>query len=110
MTGTTATTQFTKNTVAVLKNGTDGLGFYPNTATTSVKANTAYVAEPRQLLIDLATLDAPLGGVKDVKEEGTNGQIVNGQIVQYFDLSGRKTTLTQKGIYVKKKQKFVIKP
>ncbi len=102
----------------VLKAGTDGLGFYPLTTTTTIKANTAYLPENRQLIIDLATLDSPMTGVQAA--EMVNGKLSNGKC---YDLSGREMVNARsakedasrlkklpQGIYVTKKKKFVVKP
>lgn len=103
LTGTTADVQLARRTAAVLKNGTDGLGFYPVTTTTTVKANTAYVAEPRILLIDLSSLDAPVVGIGKVGNEVTSSLPTDG-----FDLSGRRVTRNKKGVIVKKRQKVLV--
>ncbi len=102
----------------VLKAGTDGLGFYPLTTKTTIKANTAYLPENRQLIIDLATLDSPMTGVQAA--EMVNGKLSNGKC---YDLSGREVVKGRsakrnasrlkklpQGIYVTKKKKFVVKP
>ena len=116
--GTNLNLRATARTAAVLKAGTDGLGFYPVTTTTTIKANTAYLPENRQLIIDLATLDSPMTGVQAA--EMVNGKLSNGKC---YDLSGREMVNARsakedasrlkklpQGIYVTKKKKFVVKP
>ena len=116
--GTTLNKTALAKSVATLKNGADGLGFYPNSSTTSVRANTAYLPENKQLLIDLSTLDAPLTNIQNT--EMVNGKLSNGKC---YDLSGREMVNARsakedasrlkklpQGIYVTKKQKFVVKP
>lgn len=96
--GTTVNLSLARNTGAVLKNGTDGLGFYPVTATTVVKANSAYVAAPRQLLIDLATLDSPLTGIREVQSSKfqvsspSQSEATQASSAKSYDLSGRPAT------------------
>lgn len=93
-------------------------GDYPLTTTTTIKANTAYLPENRQLIIDLATLDSPMTGVQAA--EMVNGKLSNGKC---YDLSGREMVNARsakedasrlkklpQGIYVTKKKKFVVKP
>ena len=103
LTGTTLNLRATARTAAVLKAGTDGLGFYPLTTTTTIKANTAYLPENRQLIIDLATLDSPMTGVQAA--EMVNGKLSNGKC---YDASRLKSL--PRGIYVTNKKKFVVKP
>ena len=105
--GTTLNKTALAKSVATLKNGADGLGFYPNSSTTSVRANTAYLPESKQLLIDLSTLDAPLTNIQNT--EIGKGKSSNGK---FYDLSGRKTGdgHLPRGIYVTNKQKFAVKP
>ncbi len=116
--GTNLNLRATARTAAVLKAGTDGLGFYPVTTTTTIKANTAYLPENRQLIIDLATLDSPMTGVQAA--EMVNGKLSNGKC---YDLSGREMVNARsakrnasylkslpRGIYVTNKKKFVVKP
>ena len=101
LTGTTTNVKAAKNTIATLKKGADGIGFYPITSTTTIKANTAYVAEPRQLLIDLSTLDNPLVGIEKVKSDGANRD--KGES---YDLSGRRTTSHHKGVVITNHRKL----
>ncbi|MBR1498580.1 MAG: hypothetical protein IJ615_02990 [Bacteroidaceae bacterium] len=114
--GTNLNQRATARTAAVLKAGTDGLGFYPVTTTTTIKANTAYVSENKQLLIDLATLDNPVTGVQAA--EMVNGKLSNGKC---YDLNGREMAKGTRevlgsskklfrGIYVTNKKKFAVKP
>ena len=116
--GTNLNLRATARTAAVLKAGTDGLGFYPVTTTTTIKANTAYLPENRQLIIDLTTLDSPMTGVQAA--EMVNGKLSNGKC---YDLSGREMVNARsakrnasylkslpRGIYVTNKKKFVVKP
>ena len=116
--GTNLNLRATARTAAVLKAGTNGLGFYPVTTTTTIKANTAYVSENKQLLVDLATLDNPMTGVQAAKM--VNGKLSNGKC---YDLSGREMVNARsakrnasylkslpRGIYVTNKKKFVVKP
>ena len=118
LTGTNLNLRASARTAAVLKAGTDGIGFYPVTTTTTIKANTAYLPENRQLIIDLATLDSPMTGVQAA--EMVNGKLSNGKC---YDLSGREMVNARsakedasrlkklpQGIYVTKKKKFVVKP
>lgn len=98
--------------VAVLRNGTNGLGFYPITSTTTIKANTAYLPEGRQLLIDLASLDSPLTSMQET--EMLNVKTTDGRC---YDLNGRIIVTSKSsngrlpaGVYVKNKQKFIVKP
>lgn len=74
----------------------------PKTATTFDEANTAYVAEPLQLLIDLTTLDSPAVGIREI----VNGKSVNGK---GFDLSGRRVAPKHRSIYVQKGKKVIKK-
>lgn len=105
--GTNLNLRATARTAAVLKAGTDGLGFYPVTTTTTIKANTAYLPENKQLLIDLSTLDSPLTGIQET--EMVNGQLSNGKC---YDLSGRAVVNDKKtiGIIVQDKKKLIVKP
>ena len=116
--GTNLNLRASARTAAVLKAGTDGLGFYPVTTTTTIKANTAYLPENRQLIIDLATLDSPMTGVQAA--EMVNGKLSNGKC---YDLNGREVVKGRsakrnasylkslpRGIYVTNKKKFVVKP
>ena len=56
LTGTLVNTKVNGG-AAKLKLGDQGLGFYAVSGATQQNANTAYIAEKRTLLIDLATLD-----------------------------------------------------
>ena len=108
LTGTAKNLRLAAKTGSILKNGTDGLGFYPVTVTTSVKANTAYQIEARQLLIDLSTLDSPVVSIKPIAY-GTS------DMVHYYDLSGRCVhpqspsfnSQLRKGVYITKGKKII---
>ncbi len=125
LTGTTLNQRVPAKTAAVLKAGTDGLGFYPITSTTSVKANTAYLPENKQLLIDIATLDSPLTGIEAPRYPSEGDEIVNRSSSngKCYDISGREMAKGRsakgdasrlkklpRGIYVTNKQKFVVQP
>lgn len=105
--GTTLNLRATANTAAVLKTGSNGLGFYPVVSTTTIKANSAYLPQDKQLLIDLSTMDAPLTNIRTT--EIGKGKSSDGKC---YDLSGRKTAKghTPRGIYVTNNRKFVVKP
>ncbi len=110
--GTPLNLRAAANTVAVLKSGTDGLGFYPASTITPIKANSAYVPEARQLLIDLSTLDSPLTSIQETEME--KGKLLNGRLGQgeSYDLSGREVVKgkTPAGVIIQEKKKFVVKP
>ena len=114
LTGITLNQRIPAKTAAVLKAGADGLGFYPITSTTSVKANTAYLPENKQLLIDLSTLDSPLTGIDapyypPAGDEFVNCKSSNGK---FYDLSGREAVNGKKMavIIVQNKKKLIVKP
>lgn len=103
--GTTLDEKVASKTVATLKNGEDGLGFYPVTTSTTIKANTAVVPGQRLLLIDLSTLEAPLTNIRNVEIPNSKSSDH-----KYFDLSGKPMKAERKGIYVQRNRKVILKP
>ena len=103
LTGSAVNLRLNANTVSVLKNGTEGLGFYPATSATTVKANTAYVPQPKTLPIDFSSLDHPYTGLKDISQEQV---LPTGKAEATYDLSGRHSAASKRGIYVRKGKKI----
>lgn len=87
---------------AILKVGTDGLGFYPMNAKAVLKANTAYVLSELLMLIDLSTLDNPTGIAPVHLTAPTDDRL--------YDLQGRRVEApAEKGIYLKRGKKMILK-
>ena len=95
---------------AVLKNGSDGLGFYPVTATTVIKANAAYLPESRTLLIDLESLDKAPTGVGDVENTDGSTELTN-HAGNSYDLAGRKVSgdSGENGVVIKNGKKALMR-
>ena len=97
LTGTLVNTKVNGG-AAKLKLGDQGLGFYAVSGATQQNANTAYIAEKRTLLIDLATLDSPMTGIQttDRAPESDKGTL--------HDLSGRpidrSSALSKGSLYI----------
>lgn len=86
---------------AVLKNGTDGLGFYPANSKAVLKANTAFLLSDVLMLIDLATLDNPTG-IAPVSHTQHRTDVL-------YDLQGRVVAQPHaEGVYVKGGKKWWI--
>mgnify|MGYP000906028722 FL=1 len=102
LTGTWQNRSVAKYEAAILKDGTEGLGFYPVTYTTSINANMAFAATGTMLLLDLSSLDQTDGirvqTEKQIKSDKT-----------LYDLQGRVVAHpTQRGIYIRNGKKFVV--
>ena len=105
--GTTLNMRASAKSVALLRSGADGLGFYSNVSATTIRANNAYLPEGKQMLIDLSTLDAPITNISETEME--KGKSSDGKC---FDLNGRPVSKRQshKGVIVQDNKKFVVKP
>ena len=102
--GVTAETVKTAGEVFVLKQGTNGLGFYKNTNDFTVRANSAYlpataVTGARAFI----ALDDEATGIEDLTPALSKGEGV------VYDLSGRRVVTPTKGLYIVNGKKVIVK-
>ena len=102
--GVTVNTNKDANTIFVLKNGANGIGFYKNTNAFTVRANSAY--------LDATDVAGARTFIALDDEETTNIDLTpvfsKGEAVVY-DLQGRRVAQPTKGLYIVNGKKVVIK-
>ena len=102
--GVTVNTNKDANTIFVLKNGANGIGFYKNTNAFTVRANSAY--------LDATAVAGARTFIALDDEETTNIDLTSvfskGEAVVY-DLQGRRVAQPTKGLYIVNGKKVVIK-
>jgi len=102
--GVTVNTNKDANTIFVLKNGANGIGFYKNTNAFTVRANSAY--------LDATDVAGARTFIALDDEETTNIDLTSvfskGEAVVY-DLQGRRVAQPTKGLYIVNGKKVVIK-
>ena len=92
---------------AVLRDGTDGLGFYTITTSTTVKANSAYLSVGETTLIDMESLITAIEEVREQEMEDGRWKIEDSPLGGTYDLSGRRVTPSKPGIYIHNKKKII---
>lgn len=102
--GVTENTNKDANTIFVLKNGANGIGFYKNTNAFTVRANSAY--------LDATAVAGARTFIALDDEETTNIDLTpvfsKGEAVVY-DLQGRRVAQPTKGLYIVNGKKIVIR-
>lgn len=102
--GVTVNTNKDANTIFVLKNGANGIGFYKNTNAFTVRANSAY--------LDATDVAGARTFIALDDEETTNIDLTsvfskgNGVV---YDLQGRRVAQPTKGLYIVNGKKIVIR-
>ena len=83
---------------AILKKGGNGVGFYPLTSTTTVKANAAYLPTDMQSLLDFGGED----GIEAVSDDSNTPNTCT------WTLDGRRTTARRPGLYITNGHKVLV--
>ncbi len=102
--GVTAETEKAANSIYVLMNGGNGVGFYSNNNAFTVGANTAY--------LNYSDFNAAREFYLFEGEATGINQIDNGQLTidnSFFDLQGRRVAQPTKGLYIVNGKKVIVK-
>lgn len=93
--GTLQNTRCNPQTVATLKTGPNGIGFYTVSYSITIGANQAYLPATTDVPLDASSFDRVADGIKNIKDTATVSRKGT------YDLQGRKVNHPrQNGVYI----------